>query len=320
MPPVKRSGRRTQPAQNGSDDRPMWQAIGIGGVFATICIGYTLGGGHFGVIIASMGPELISIGGAGAMTMLISNDIGTVKKVLGGLKKIFSGPCWRRQDYADALCLMFLLVRVARAEGNLALERHIEKPAESPIFAGYPRLLADKDLVAFIADVFRTVMLNCTDPHKVGEMMESEIEKRQHEALKAPKALATVSDGLPALGIVAAVLGVIKAMGAISSSPDVLGHMIGSALVGTFLGVFLSYGLVGPIAGRVKGIVEEERSMLALVREIIIAHLETLGPQLAVEIGRRTIPSKFQPSYDEVDGLLKQAGEALRGAARKEAA
>jgi chemotaxis protein MotA len=295
----------------------MWQIIGIAGVFLAVGAGYAISGGHFAVLLEAAGPELLTILGAGCMTVLIGNDVGTVRHVFGGLLKVFSGPRWKKADYKDALCLLFLLVRVARQEGNMALEKHIESPEQSAIFTRFPRLAADKFLTAFIADVFRSITMNFTDPHTVGDMMESELEKRHHEELRAPKALATMADALPALGIVAAVLGVIKAMGAISESPDVLGRMIGSALVGTLLGVFLAYGLVGPLAARMRGILEEEGAMPGLVRHVITAHLSALAPQLAVEVGRKVVPSHLQPSFSELDEAV---GELAKGTRQKEAA
>ena len=295
----------------------MWQIIGIAGVFMAIGTGYAISGGHFAVLIEAAGPELLTIFGGGCMTILIGNDIGTVRHVFGGLLKVFKGPRWKKADYQDALCLLFLLSRVARQEGNMALEKHIEAPDQSSIFTRYPRLAADHFLTSFIADVFRSITMNFTDPHTVGDMMENELEKRHHEELRAPRALATMADALPALGIVAAVLGVIKAMGAISESPDVLGRMIGSALVGTLLGVFLAYGLVGPLATRMKGILDEEAAMYGLVRHVIAAHLGALAPQLAVEVGRKVVPSHLQPSFAELDALLS---DLAKGARLKEAA
>jgi chemotaxis protein MotA len=293
----------------------MWQLIGLGGVFAAIGVGYTLAGGKFGVIIEAVGPELLVILGPGVMTLLISNEISTVRRVATGLRKVFTGPAWRRSDYLDALCLTFLLVRVVRHDGNAALEKHIEDPGASSIFGRYPRLSGDSHFVSFVSDVFRSITLNFTDPQKVGEMMDLEIDKRHEEEMRAPRALSSMADALPALGIVAAVLGVIKAMGAINESPDILGHMIGTALVGTFLGVFLSYGLVGPIAARLKGVLEEEGIMLGMISQVITSHLDGLGPQLAVEVGRKSVPSRFQPSFDELDRLLSDTARGGRSKA-----
>lgn len=194
----------------------------------------------------------------------------------------------------------------------MALEKHIEDPGSSVVFSRYPKLSADRTLIAFITDVFRSITMNFTDPHTVGEMMESDIEKRREESLLAPKALNTMADALPALGIVAAVLGVIKAMGSINESPEVLGHMIGSALVGTLLGVFLAYGLIGPIAGRLRSVLEEEAAMLGIVRQVITSHLEGLAPQVAVEVGRKLVPGRFQPSFEELDQTIGETARSMR--------
>lgn len=290
----------------------MAQIGGLLGVFAAIIVSYVISGGHIMVVVKSMGPELLCIGGSGLATLFISNDISVVKGLMGNFKRTFSGSRWKRSDYTDALCMMFMLARVAKSEGNMVLERHIEKVEESAIFNRFPRLVADKGLIGFVTDVLRSVTLNFTDPHEVGEMMEREVEKRHHEQVKLAKALSHVGDAFPALGIVAAVLGVIKAMGAISEPPEVLGEMIGSALVGTFLGVLLSYGLVGPIATRLKGVFDEERIMLDVIRTVIASHLHGLAPQLSVEIGRKAIPSKYQPSFTELDGILQQAARSAR--------
>ncbi|OYV39632.1 MAG: flagellar motor stator protein MotA [Rhodospirillales bacterium 20-64-7] len=266
-------------------------------------------------MLQAIGPELLTILGSGVMTVLISNEMSTIKKILGGFKKIFAGSRWKKSDYVDALCLVFLLARVARQEGNMALEKHIENTESSPIFQRYTRLSTDPSLITFIADVFRSITMNFTDAHTVGEMMETELEKRQHEEMRAPKALSMMADSLPALGIVAAVLGVVKAMGAISEPPEVLGEMIGSALVGTLLGVFLAYGLVGPLAARLKGVLEEEASMLGMVRQVIVSHLEGLAPQLAVEVGRKSVPSRFQPTFEELDEVVNEAAKSIRAKA-----
>ena len=290
----------------------MFQLIGMVGVFGTIAAGYLMEDGKFGAILHALVPELIIILGSGVMTMLVSNEFATVLKLLGKFKTLVTGPMWRKTDYVDALCMLFLLSRVARQEGNMALEKHIENPESSVIFTRYPRLAADHHLVAFVTDVFRSITMNFTDPHKVGEMMETEIDKHHHEELAAAKALANVADALPALGIVAAVLGVIKAMGAISESPEVLGAMIGSALVGTFLGVLLSYGVIGPMAARIKGVIEEDGLMLGMIRQVIMAYLEGLGPQLAVEVGRRSVPTRLQPSFAELDQVVAETGKAVK--------
>lgn len=286
----------------------MIQIAGILGVFVAVFGGYLIAGGKMGVILHAVGPEMMIIGGSGFMTLLIGGDMALVAKTMKSFGKVFKGPSWGRKDFTDLLCLLYLLLRTHQKEGAAKLEKHIEKPENSPIFSRYPRLLRDPALSGLICDTLRTITLNNKDPHRVGEMMETAIEKRHHENIKPAKAIQTMADAFPALGIVAAVLGVIKAMGAISESPEVLGRMIGSALVGTFLGVFLSYGLVGPMASRLKQIVEEERKMLDVTRAVVTSYLENLSPQICVEVGRQSVPSKLQPSFDQMEEQLREAG------------
>jgi len=286
----------------------MIQIAGIIGVFVAIFGGYLIAGGHLAVIIHAVGPEMIIIGGSGVMTMLISSDGAGMMKVGKSLGQVFKGSRWKKADYSDMLSLLYLLLRTHQKEGAAKLEKHIEKPDSSPIFSRYPRIARDAAVSGLICDTMRTITLNNKDPHLVGEMMEATIEKRAAEDIKPAKALQTVADAFPALGIVAAVLGIIKALGAISESPEVLGRMIGSALVVTFLGVFLSYGLVGPMAARLKSIFEEERRMLDVARAVITSYLQNLSPQICVEVGRQSVPTKLQPSFDQMEEQLREAG------------
>ncbi|MFC4167944.1 flagellar motor stator protein MotA [Teichococcus aestuarii] len=286
----------------------MIQIAGILGVFVAVFGGYLIAGGKMGVILGAVGPEMMIIGGSGFMTLLIGGDGALVAKTLKSFGLVFKGSRWNRKDFSDVLCLLYLLLRTHQKEGAAKLEKHIEKPEASPIFSRYARLTQDPALRGLICDTMRTITLNNKDPHRVGEMMESTIEKRHNENLKPAKAIQGMADAFPALGIVAAVLGVIKAMGAISESPEVLGRMIGAALVGTFLGVFLSYGLIGPMASRLKAIFEEEKRMLDVARVVISSYLENLSPQICVEVGRQAVPSKMQPSFDQMEEQLREAG------------
>jgi chemotaxis protein MotA len=186
----------------------------------------------------------------------------------------------------------------------IALEAHIENPSESGIFKRFPRIAKDHFALDFICDTLRMMTMSLEDPHQVETAMEKLLEKHHHEALTASHALTSMADGLPALGIVAAVLGVIKTMGSITEPPEVLGSMIGGALVGTFLGVFLAYGLVGPIATRLKGIVDEEAQFYHVIRDILVAHLHGNAAQVSVEIGRGSVPSEYQPSFLELETAL----------------
>ncbi|MCI0754753.1 flagellar motor stator protein MotA [Teichococcus vastitatis] len=286
----------------------MIQIAGIFGVFLAVFGGYLIAGGKMGVILHALGPEMMIIGGSGFMTLLIAGDGALLSKTLKAFGKVFKGSSWNKTDFSDLLCLLYLLLRTHQKEGAAKLEKHIETPESSPIFSRYPRLIQDPALRSLVCDTLRSVTLNNKDPHRIGEMMETTIDKRHAENLKPAKAIQTMADAFPALGIVAAVLGVIKAMGAISESPEVLGRMIGSALVGTFLGVFLSYGLVGPMAGRLKAIFEEEKRMADVARSVITSYLENLSPQICVEIGRQAIPTKLQPSFDDMETQLRDAG------------
>jgi chemotaxis protein MotA len=227
-----------------------------------------------------------------------------MKKIAGGLGQIISGPRWKPKDYNDLLCLLFLLTKTMKSKGLIALEAHIEKPDDSSIFKRYPKICKDHFALDFICDTLRMMTMNLEDPHQVEDAMEKQLEKHHHEALGPANALTALADGLPALGIVAAVLGVIKTMGAITEPPEILGEMIGSALVGTFLGVFLAYGLVGPMAVRMKEVIEEEGSFYKIIQSVLVAHLHGNAAQISVEIGRGNVPTPAQPSFLELEEAL----------------
>ncbi len=225
----------------------MLQIGGIVVLFACVFGGYLMTGGSLAVVIEAAPHELLTIFGAAIAAMLIAGSMYNMKKIAGSLGKVISGPKWKPKDYNDLLCLLFLLTKTMKSKGLIALEAHIEKPSDSSIFKRYPKICKDHFALDFICDTLRMMTMSLEDPHQVENAMEKQLEKHHHEALVGANALQTMADGLPALGIVAAVLGVIKTMGAITEPPEVLGGMIGSALVGTFLGVFLAYGIVGPL-------------------------------------------------------------------------
>jgi chemotaxis protein MotA len=282
----------------------MFQIIGIVLLFVMVFGGYVISGGHFEVILEALPHEMMTIMGAAVAALLLGNSIGAVKKTVGEIAKTFSGPKWKTSDYRDLLCLLFLLTKTMKMKGMIALEAHIEKPHESSIFKRYPRIGHDHFALDFICDTLRMMTMSLEDPHQVETAMEKQLEKHHHEGLASAHALQTMADGLPALGIVAAVLGVIKTMGSITEPPEILGSMIGGALVGTFLGVFLAYGLVGPIAVRLKGIVDEEAQFYHVIRDILVAHLHGNSAQVSVEIGRGSVPSEYQPSFLELETAL----------------
>lgn len=265
--------------------------------------GYVLAGGHLSIILAALPFELLIIGGAGVGIFLMANDTTVLKRAVGDLVQTLKGPRWRREDYTALLCLLFELVRLARTD-PIALEAHIEDPATSDIFARYPQILADRVAIALICDYLRASSMSFDDPHQVSEIMERDLELHQAEALRPAQAMQVLTDALPALGIVAAVLGVIKTMASIDQPPALLGKMIGGALVGTFLGVFLSYCLTGPLAVRIRTIHEDDHRFYLLIRDVLVAYLQRHAPSVCVEIGRKNVPGALRPAFTELEEAL----------------
>jgi chemotaxis protein MotA len=279
-------------------------AIGIVLVFALVFGGYMLAGGKLEIILHSLPYEMMMILGAAIGAFFIANDFATVKHTARDVMRVFRGPTWKPGDYRDLLCLLFELLRLARTN-PLALEEQIESPATATVFARYPRIRADHEAVEIICDTLRAASMNYDDPHQVEEVLEKRLEANYAEALHPSHALQTMADGLPALGIVAAVLGVIKTMGSIDQPPEVLGKLIGGALVGTFLGVFLSYGIVGPFAAKIRAAVEEDRHFYMLIREVLVANLHVHAPNICIEVGRQNTPGHYRPSFGELEAALK---------------
>jgi chemotaxis protein MotA len=282
----------------------MLQIIGLVVLFACVFGGFLLSGGSLESVIEAAPHELLTILGAALAALLIGSSMFNLKKVGGDLGKVMSGPKWKTTDFRELLCLLFLLTKTMKSKGLIALEAHIEKPEESSIFKRYPRIMKDHFALSFICDTLRMMTMSLEDPLQVEAAMEKQLEKHHHEALSTADALQSMADALPALGIVAAVLGVIKTMGAISEPPEVLGRMIGSALVGTFMGVFLAYGIVGPVSTRLRSIIDEEALFYHVIRDILVAHLHGNAAQVSVEIGRGSVPSEAQPTFMELEEVL----------------
>jgi chemotaxis protein MotA len=283
----------------------MFQIIGIVLLFGLVFGSFIMSGGKMDVIIEAAPHELMCILGAGIASFLISNSMTVIKATGAGFGKIFAGPKWKTADYRDLLGLLFLLTKTMKSKGVIALESHIERPHESGIFLRFPKIMKDHFAVDFICDTLRMMTMNLEDPHQVEDAMEKQLEKHHHEGLAPAHALQSLADALPALGIVAAVLGVIKTMGSITEPPAVLGAMIGGALVGTFLGVFLAYGMVGPFATRLTAVVDEEGSFYKIIQSVLVAHLHGNAAQISVEIGRGNVPSEAQPSFLELEEALQ---------------
>lgn len=278
--------------------------VGIATVFIMVFGGYLLAGGKMGIILKSLPFEMIMIGGAALGAFLISNDMSGVKHTIKDIGRVFKGPKWKADDYRDLLCLLFELIRLAKAN-PVAIEEHIEGPADSAIFRRYPKIQGDKEVVALICDTMRSASMNYDDPHQVEEVLEKRIDAAQQHALHSSHALQSIADGLPALGIVAAVLGVIKTMGSIDQPPEILGKMIGGALVGTFLGVFLAYGFFGPFAARVKAVTEDDAHFPQLIREVLIANLHNHPTNICIEVGRQNTPDHIRPDFDQLEDAIK---------------
>lgn len=278
--------------------------IGIVVIFVMVFGGYLAAGGKMAIIMKTLPYEMAMIGGAAVGAFLISNDLAAIKHTIKDIGKVFKGPKWKAEDYRDLLCLLFALIRIAK-QNPVEIEQHIEDPQNSSLFAKYPRICADHEAVDLICDTMRSASMNYDDPHQVEEVLEKRMEANLHHALHSSHALQTVADGLPALGIVAAVLGVIKTMGSIDQPPEVLGRLIGGALVGTFLGVFLAYGLVGPFASKVQVVVEEDGHFYQLIREVLVANLHNHAAAICIEVGRQNTPSHIRPAFADLEEALK---------------
>lgn len=279
--------------------------VGIIIVFVMVFGGYIAAGGKMGIIIKALPFEMTMIGGAALGAFVIGNDMSGIKHTAKDIGKVFKGPKWAKSDYQDLLCLLYELIRIAR-KNPVELEPHIEAPTESAIFGRYPKIQSDRESVELICDTLRSAGMNYDDPHQVEEVLEKRIEANQHHDLHSSHALQTIADGLPALGIVAAVLGVIKTMGSIDQPPEVLGKLIGGALVGTFLGVFLAYGFFGPFAAKVKTITEQDGQFHLLIREVLVANLHNHAINICIEVGRQNTPGHVRPSFGDLEQALKE--------------
>jgi chemotaxis protein MotA len=283
----------------------MTTILGFVIMMVTVFGGYMIAGGKFGIILKSLPYEMLMIGGAAVGAFLMANSMGGVKHTLAGFGKVIKGSRFRKSDYTDLLSLLYFFVRLAQTKGAMALEPHIEKPEDSAAFNKFPAIAKDHHATVLICDYLRMVGMNADDPHQIEDVMARELKKLREEEMHPSHAMQSIADALPALGIVAAVLGVIKTMGSIDQPPAVLGGMIGGALVGTFLGVLLAYGLMGPMASRLKGVVEEDCAYYEVIRAVIVAHLHGNAPQVSVETGRKVAPSHLMPSFQELEGVLQ---------------
>lgn len=284
-------------------------ALGLVVTMVMVFGGYILAGGKLGIILHSLPFEMMMIGGAATGAFLAANDFSTIKHTGSDLVTAFKGPKWKKSDYSDLLCMMHELLNVLKSN-PVDIEPHIESPAESEIFQRYPRIAKDHYATEMICDTIRSMIMNFDNVHQVEELLEKQLDGLLEDKLHGSHALQNMADALPALGIVAAVLGVIKTMASIDKPPEVLGAMIGGALVGTFLGVFLAYGVVGPFASKVKHTRREEHVFYAMIGEVLVSSLHKNPINICVEVARRHAPSRLRPSFDEIDQAIRGLKQA----------
>ncbi len=280
----------------------------------TIAVGSMLGGfaalgGHLAVMWQPF--EFVIIGGAALGTFVIANPVYTIKDTGKGIMEALLQKGPKPRDYLDVLGLLHNLMRELRSKGRNELEAHIDNPAESDLFNAFPKLTANKALTMFICDYFRLIIIGNARTHEIEALMDEELHTMSKDKLKPYNALSTVADAFPALGIIAAVMGVIKAMGALDQSPELLGGLIGAALVGTFVGIFMSYGVISPLAYQIKLVREKQHRVFVIVKQTLLAFMNGAMPQIAVEHGRKTISASDRPSIDEVENETSSAGATV---------
>jgi len=258
------------------------------------------------VILPALPAEMMIIFGVAVCAFLIANPMHVVKSTMGYFKALGNDSAHNKQDYIDLLSFLFTVFKLARTKGWLSLEQHIERPDESSLFAQFPAVVNNHHALVFICDYLRIISLGNDSPHEIEALMDEEIETVTHHEQHPGHAMQTMADGLPALGIVAAVLGVIKTMGSINEPVEILGKMIGSALVGTFLGVWLGYAFVGPIASAMLSRADTEIMYYKCIKAGIIAFLNGAAPQVAVEFSRKLLPHDVQPSFLELEDKLNE--------------
>ena len=268
-------------------------------VIATVFGGYAAGGGHLGVLWQPF--EIIIIIGSAIGAFIVGNPMSVVKKLAGAIGTALKGSKYKKDDYIELLSMQFQVFKLAKAKGMLALEAHVENPDESDLFAQFPGFHANHHALTFLCDYLRMFTLGTETPHEMEALMDEEIETHHQEMHQVAAAVQSTADALPALGIVAAVLGVIHTMGSITEPPEVLGHLIGGALVGTFLGIFVAYGFVGPIATTLNATYDAETKYFQCLKAGLLAYLNGYAPAICVEFARKALLSHVRPSFYEVE-------------------
>jgi chemotaxis protein MotA len=279
----------------------------IGWLVALGCIFgvYIVHGGNIGVIMKALPFEMITIGGAAAGAFVVNNQMKVIKATVAGVAQCFKGSKYSKARYMELMALLFDILQKARKEGLMSIEADVEKPEESALFKKYPTIGSDHHVVEFITDYLRMMVSGNLNAHEIESLMDSEIETHHHEAHAPAAAIARLAGALPAFGIVAAVLGVVNTMGSVGQPPAVLGGMIGSALVGTFLGILLAYAFVEPLAGLLEQKNDEAGKELQCIKTTLLASMQGYAPQVAIEFGRKVLYSTERPTFTELEGHVK---------------
>jgi chemotaxis protein MotA len=276
--------------------------VALGCIFGV----YIIEGGNIHVILHALPWELTTIFGATIGAFLANNQMKVVKAVVSGLGQCFKGSKFNKARYMELLALMFDILQKARKEGLMSIEKDVEDPHSSAIFQKYPTVGNDHHVTEFITDYLRMMVSGNLNAHEIESLMDSEIDTHHHEAHAAVAALQRVAGGLPAFGIVAAVLGVVKTMGSVGQPPAVLGGMIGSALVGTFLGILLAYAFAEPLGGLLEQKVEDAGKELQCIKTTLLASMQGYAPQVAIEFGRKVLYSGDRPTFGELESHVKK--------------
>jgi len=283
----------------------MFAIIGIVVVFGAVLGGYLMEHGNVKVLLQP--AELLIIGGAAAGTVLIANPLHILKQIAGGVVSVFAGSAFTKKRYLETLKMSYDLLNKARREGLMSLENDVEAPDKSPAFSKYPQFLKDHHIRDYFCDTMR-MAVSGVEAFELDQLLDLDLEVHHHEASQPIASLSTAADSLPGLGIVAAVLGVVITMGALGGPPEEIGHKVAAALVGTFLGILLCYGLVGPLAANMAKQADDERAYLYMLRVVMISFLKGTAPIMAVEFARRAIPGHVRPSFQEVESMCRSGG------------
>jgi len=277
----------------------MFLLIGVAVVFASVLGGYVAMGGKILVLVQPF--EAVIIVGAALGAFIIGNPKWLIMRAGKSFGQAMKGSPYKKEHYIELLSLLYQVFKLAKSKGMLVLEPHVEAPDQSELFAAFPHFHGNHHAVTFVCDYLRMISLGTENAYELEALMDEEIETHHHEHSQVAAAIQTVADGMPALGIVAAVLGVIKTMGSITEPPEVLGHLIGGALVGTFLGVFLAYGFIGPIANTLKSTYESETKYLQCIKAALLAYVQGYAPSVAVEFARKALLTDVRPTFYEVE-------------------